>query len=94
MPHPDTWLQPTPDGLFCAPGGFFIDPVRPVDKAIITHAHSDHARPGHGAVLASPETMALMDVRMGPGAAGRVRTCSYKIFFLTRPSPCARSIPC
>ena len=73
MPHPDTWLQPTPLGLFCEPGGFFIDPVRPVDKAIITHAHSDHARPGHGAVLASPETMALMDVRMGPGASGRTQ---------------------
>ena len=42
-------------------------------RAIITHAHSDHARPGHGAVLASPETIALMDVRMGAGRAGEVQ---------------------
>jgi len=69
-PHPETWLQVLPDGLYCEPGGFYIDPVRPVNRAIITHAHSDHARPGHGAVLASPETMALMDVRMGVGRSG------------------------
>ena len=70
MPHPDTWLKVLPDGLYCEPGGFYIDPVRPVGRAIITHAHADHARPGHGAALASPETMALMDVRMGVGRAG------------------------
>ena len=62
-----------PAGLYCEPGGFFVDPVRPVDHAVITHAHADHARPGHGAVMASPETMALMDVRMGPGRAGAVQ---------------------
>jgi len=65
MPHPRTWLKLCPEGLFCEPGGFFIDPIRPVDRAVITHAHSDHARPGHAAVLASPETLALMRARMG-----------------------------
>ena len=64
-PHPETWLRPTPDGLFCEPAGIFIDPVRPVDRAVITHAHSDHARPGHGAVLATAETIRLMETRMG-----------------------------
>jgi putative mRNA 3-end processing factor len=62
MPHPDTWLRVLPTGLYCEPGGFHVDPTRPVDRAVITHAHSDHARPGHGAVLASAETLALMDV--------------------------------
>ncbi|HUZ63129.1 MAG TPA: DNA ligase-associated DEXH box helicase, partial [Acetobacteraceae bacterium] len=56
MPHPDTWLRVLPAGLFCEPGGFFIDPLRAVDRAVITHAHADHARPGHGHVLASAET--------------------------------------
>jgi putative mRNA 3-end processing factor len=70
MPNPDTWLKPVSAGLFCEPGGFFIDPTRPVDRAIITHAHSDHARPGHRAVLASKETLALMTARMGEGLAG------------------------
>jgi len=70
MPHSETWLRVLPAGLYCEPGGFYVDPVRPVDRAIITHAHSDHARPGHGAVLASAETLALMDQRMGEGRAG------------------------
>ncbi len=70
MPHPDTWLEVRPEGLYCTPGGFYIDPNRPVPHALITHAHGDHARPGHGAVLASPETIDLMDVRMGEGRAG------------------------
>jgi putative mRNA 3-end processing factor len=70
MPHPDTWLKVLPAGLFCEPGGFFIDPLRPVDRAVITHAHGDHARPGHGHVLASPETLAIMRVRMGDDRAG------------------------
>jgi len=70
MPNPDTWLKPVSAGLFCEPGGFFIDPTSAVDRAIITHAHSDHARPGHRAVLASKETLALMTARMGEGLAG------------------------
>lgn len=69
-PHPETWLIPTPDGLFCVPAGVHIDPVRPVARAIVTHAHSDHARPGHEAVLASPETLRLMTIRMGEDRAG------------------------
>jgi putative mRNA 3-end processing factor len=68
--HPRHWLRVLPEGLYCEPGGFFIDPVRPVDRAVITHAHSDHARPGHAAVLASPDTLALMRVRLGEDRAG------------------------
>ena len=56
MLHPETWLKVTSAGLLCEPGGFFVDPTRAVDRAVVTHAHSDHARPGHRAVLASPET--------------------------------------
>ena len=70
MPHPDTWFEVRPEGLYCTPGDFYIDPNRPVPHALITHAHGDHARPGHGAVLASPETIDLIDVRMGEGRAG------------------------
>ena len=69
-PHPETWLTICPEGLCCHPGGFFIDPVRPVERAVITHAHSDHARPGHQAVLASPATLALMRARLGEDRAG------------------------
>src|SRR5579863_5545920 len=70
MAHPATWLRVLPQGLYCEPGGFFIDPLRAVDRAVITHAHSDHARPGHRAVLASADTLALMQARLGAGRAG------------------------
>ncbi|WP_144182881.1 ligase-associated DNA damage response exonuclease [Elioraea rosea] len=69
-PHPETWLKVTEAGLYCEPGGFFIDPLRPVDRAVITHGHSDHARPGHRAVLATAETLAIMTRRLGEGRAG------------------------
>ena len=46
-------LTLTPAGLYCAAGDFHIDPTRPCPRALITHGHSDHARPGHGAVLAT-----------------------------------------
>ncbi len=72
-PHPATWLRSLPQGLFCEPGGFFIDPLRAVDRAVITHAHSDHARPGHRHVLATRETLALMRARMGAERAGEVQ---------------------
>ena len=69
-PHPETWLRVTPRGLWCEPGDFYIDPPRAVPRAVITHGHSDHARPDHGAVLATPETLAIMRARMGEGRAG------------------------
>ena len=64
-PHPQTWIEIRPQGLYCVPGGFYVDPVRPVDRAVITHGHSDHARSGHGAVAATPETLAIMTTRYG-----------------------------
>ena len=58
-------LSLTPAGLYCAAGDFHIDPVRPVPRALITHGHSDHARPGHGAVMATAETLGIMHIRCG-----------------------------
>ena len=60
-----TLLHPTPRGLYCPPGDFYVDPVRAVERAVITHGHADHARAGHGAVLATPETLSIMAVRYG-----------------------------
>ncbi|WP_439541617.1 ligase-associated DNA damage response exonuclease [Hyphomicrobium sp.] len=75
----DQWLYPTPRGLFCAPAGVYIDPAQPVERAIITHGHSDHARPGHGAVLATAETVEIMKVRLGEEAAGRFETTALGV---------------
>ena len=68
--RPEDILVPTPSGVCCKPGGFHIDPTRPVAKAVITHGHSDHARAGHGAVLATQETLDLMRLRYGENFAG------------------------
>jgi putative mRNA 3-end processing factor len=67
---PESWLYPTERGLYCEPGQFHIDPHLPVDRAVITHGHGDHARSGHGTVLATPETIAIMKVRYGADCAG------------------------
>jgi len=66
-----------PAGLYCEPGGFFIDPARPCERAVITHGHADHARPGHARVLATPETIAIMDVRYGPNHAEAKQGLTY-----------------
>jgi len=75
--RPHDLLVPTAAGLCCPPGGFHIDPLRPVDKALITHGHSDHARPGHGAVLATQETLDLMRLRYGDGFARSTQAVRY-----------------
>ena len=54
-----------PQGLYCPAGDFYIDPWRPVDRAVITHAHADHARPGHGHYLCSAEGAGLLRARLG-----------------------------
>ena len=64
MTH-DGILTLTPEGLYCPAGGFHIDPVRPVSRAVVTHGHADHARSGHSSVMATPETLAIMAVRYG-----------------------------
>jgi putative mRNA 3-end processing factor len=75
--RPEDLLAPTPSGVCCKRGGFFIDPTRPVDKAVITHGHSDHARPGHGAVLATQETLDLMRLRYGDNFARTTQAVRY-----------------
>jgi len=61
--NPRSWLYPTPRGLYCEPGDFYVDPAVAVARAVITHGHGDHARPGHSAALATPETLAIMRTR-------------------------------
>ncbi|HXD84574.1 MAG TPA: ligase-associated DNA damage response exonuclease [Rudaea sp.] len=70
-------LIPTPSGLCSKAGGFHIDPTRPVAKALITHGHSDHARAGHGAVLATQETLDIMRLRYGDGFAKSAQAVRY-----------------
>ena len=69
MIHPREWMEVRPGGLYCKPGGFFVDPTRAVEQAIVTHGHSDHARPGHAKAIATPDTLAIMACRLGEGFA-------------------------
>jgi putative mRNA 3-end processing factor len=54
-----------PQGLYCPPGDFYIDPWRDVDRAVITHAHGDHARPGHARYLAATSAEHVLRTRLG-----------------------------
>lgn len=68
-------VELTPAGLYCPVGGFHIDPWRPVERALITHAHADHARSGSVAYLAATPGLPLLRARLDPGAA--IETVDY-----------------
>jgi putative mRNA 3-end processing factor len=70
---PESWIKRTPAGLYCEPGDFHIDPMLPVPRAVVTHGHGDHARPGNGRVLATPATIAIMRSRYGELAGGSLQ---------------------
>ena len=70
-------ITPRDGGLWCAPGGFHVDPGRAVDLAVVTHAHGDHCRPGHKVMLATHETTAIAKARYGAGAFGQIETLAY-----------------
>ena len=65
MTRPDDLVVLRPQGLYCPPGDFYIDPWRPVDRAVITHAHADHARMGHGHYLAAAPGEGVLRQRLG-----------------------------
>ncbi|WP_417525089.1 ligase-associated DNA damage response exonuclease [Marinovum sp.] len=65
----------TDSGIYCPAGDFYIDPWRPVPRALITHGHSDHARPDMGRYLATSATAPVMRYRLGDEA--RIETIDY-----------------
>ena len=75
--RPETWIKATPAGLYCEPGDFHIDPLVPVPRALITHGHGDHARPGNERVLATPGTIAIMRLRYAELAGGSLQPLDY-----------------
>ncbi|MEJ7929142.1 ligase-associated DNA damage response exonuclease [Ramlibacter sp. AN1015] len=69
MSAADDLVVQRPEGLYCPAGDFFIDPWRPVDRAVITHAHADHARVGHGHYLAAAPAEGVLRARLGASLA-------------------------
>jgi putative mRNA 3-end processing factor len=72
---PNEFLQLTPAGLYCEDGDFYIDPWQPVGRAVITHAHADHARVGSKTYLCAREGKRLLQTRLGDKA--HIQTLHY-----------------
>jgi len=66
MPRLGAWIEPHPEGIYIPAADAWIDPSQPKARALVTHGHADHARGGHSAVLATPDTLAIMATRYGP----------------------------
>jgi len=73
-PQPPDLVVARPEGLYCPPGDFFIDPWQPVARALVTHAHGDHLRPGHGHYLTAEAGRHVVASRVGPVA---LQTLAY-----------------
>ncbi len=65
MPRLGAWIDPRREGIYIPAADAWIDPSEPKPRALVTHGHADHARGGHGTVLATAETLAIMDTRYG-----------------------------
>ena len=84
---PDKLIVSRPEGLYCPAGDFYVDPWRPVTRAVITHAHADHASAGHGHYLCAADGEALVRTRLGDvslqslpyGAAIRIGAASLSL---------------
>ncbi len=63
MSAPFSWIRAEPHGIHITPADVWIDPSHAVGRALVTHGHADHARGGHGRTLATPETLAIMELR-------------------------------
>ena len=68
MNPPFAWIRPEPHGIHVIPADAWIDPARPVGRALVTHGHADHARGGHAQTIATPETLAIMKLRYATDA--------------------------
>src|SRR5690606_26296274 len=75
-PRPESWIQVTPRGLYVAPGDFYVDPVRPVERAVVTQGHAGDAGAGDARVVATREPLAIVAARYG-AAAGAGQALAY-----------------
>lgn len=75
------FLVQTPQGLYCSAGDFYLDPLLPVKKAVISHAHGDHARPGHEQVFSTAPTKKIMQLRLKKNAGKQFFEFPYRQTF-------------
>ena len=79
MPADFSWIRPEPWGIHVVPADAWIDPARPVERALVTHGHADHARGGHGQTVATPATLAIMRLRYQTDAGATPVECGETI---------------
>lgn len=84
--HAEDWLQPGEYGLYCIPAEFYVDPTTPVECALVTHGHADHAIGGHQKVYATAETIAIMQARYGEDMAQHCEALQYSETIQLGPS--------
>jgi len=77
----DDFLEYNPNGLYCKYGDFYLDPQQPVQTSVISHAHADHAVPGHTEVYCTEGTAELMKLRYGKNAGKAFNIAAYKLSF-------------
>ncbi|MDB5008882.1 MAG: exonuclease [Mucilaginibacter sp.] len=77
----DDFVSFNANGLYCKYGDFYIDPVQPVNRAVISHAHADHAISGNNEVYCTEPTFAFMRLRYGKNAASTFYTVGYNAPF-------------
>jgi len=78
MPAPFSWIRPEPWGIHVVPADAWVDPSRPVERALVTHGQADHARGGHGQAVATPETLAIMELRYRTGTQDEAGDIPHK----------------
>ena len=71
------WIKKSREGIQIKNGLFYIDPIYPVKNAVITHAHADHARPGHNQIFATKETIEIMKERYGENFCEKFTAYDY-----------------
>jgi putative mRNA 3-end processing factor len=67
-PEAEKWIQIRPEGIYIQPADTYLDPLKPVKRAVISHGHADHARTGNHEVSATAETLEILKVRYGKAA--------------------------
>ncbi|RQP16458.1 MAG: exonuclease [Parapedobacter sp.] len=75
------FLVQRPEGYYCRYGDFFVDPSLPVHRAVVSHAHADHASPGHREIYCTPPTAAFMRYRYSRQPTDSFLECAYRQVF-------------
>jgi putative mRNA 3-end processing factor len=81
----ERFIKHTSKGLYCTAGDFYLDPSKPSHRAVVSHAHADHAVPGNGRVFCTSPTARMMEMRYGSKAGSQFEEMSFRDTFEIGP---------